>query len=434
MEVSIQAVPVAHAGSARPGSSGPLPGTGKGHIRGTHRLVSPRETVSRMRRMFPPLGITRVANVTGLDCIGVAVAMVVRPNGRSLSVTQGKGIDWDAASASGIMEAVELFHAEHITQPVRLASLNELRFSHTVAPIEKLPRLSLGLFHPSRTMLWIEGIDLVSSLPVTLPFELVHMNLTLPLPPGAGCFVVSSNGLASGNHALEAVSHGLCEVIERDAASLFRLYGPERQDDHRLDLGTVDDPDCCHVLSLFERAGLIAAAWEMTSDVGIPTFRCVIMDGCPNPFRKLPPMEGMGCHPSREIALLRALTEAAQARLTLIAGSRDDNNRPWYERSQHPGTFPDVLKRLRISGRRSFSSGPTYQNATFEEDVKLILERLAAVGLTQAIVVDLSKPEFGVPVVKVVVPGLEPYHRVVGCLPGERALRVLQANGGEPQS
>jgi ribosomal protein S12 methylthiotransferase accessory factor YcaO len=50
---------------------------------------------------------------------------------------------------------------------------------------------------------------------VWVPFELVSANYTLPLPQGSGCFQANSNGLASGNHRLEPIVHGLCEVIER---------------------------------------------------------------------------------------------------------------------------------------------------------------------------------------------------------------------------
>ncbi len=53
------------------------------------------------------MGISRVTNVTGLDTVGIPLVMVCRPNSRSISVSQGKGCDLDAAKASGVMESVE---------------------------------------------------------------------------------------------------------------------------------------------------------------------------------------------------------------------------------------------------------------------------------------------------------------------------------------
>jgi ribosomal protein S12 methylthiotransferase accessory factor len=60
----------------------------------------------------------------------------------------------------------------------------------------------------------------------------------------SGCFVPSSNGLDSGNHLLEAINHGICEVIERDANTLFGLCSDTRYAGAILGLDTVDDPGC----------------------------------------------------------------------------------------------------------------------------------------------------------------------------------------------
>jgi YcaO-like protein with predicted kinase domain len=415
---------------AGPEGAGP---TVKAFRQGTHRWIAPIDTLKRSRRLQEPLGITRAANVTGLDCIGIPVVMVCRPNARSLAVSQGKGLDLEAARASGLMESIELYHAERITLPLKLASFNELRCLHDVARIDGLPLISISAFHPNRTLLWIQGIDVFNSMPTWVPYELVHMNYTVPFPTGSGCFVMSSNGLASGNHALEAVSHGLCEVIERDAVTLFRFRSGREQAEMRVILDSIKDPDCRSVLEQYKRAGVTVGVWDATSDVGVATFRCVILDADPNPFRQLGPVEGMGTHPVREVSLLRALTEAAQGRLTLIAGSRDDNGRTRYGETRDPGLVQRARERLSQPAVRRFDETPTYVNDTFEEDVKLLLDRLRHVGLEQAIVVDLTKPEFGVPVVRVVVPGLETYHHVQGYVPGLRARRLLQARMEEAQ-
>ena len=91
---------------------------------------------------MPLMGITRVANVTGLDRIGVPVVMVCRPNARSLAVSQGKGIDLAAATASGLMEAAELYHAEHIERPLKLGSMPSSRIRIPSSIVDRLPRVS----------------------------------------------------------------------------------------------------------------------------------------------------------------------------------------------------------------------------------------------------------------------------------------------------
>ena len=79
----------------------------KGYTVDTHRTVSTQETMTRVSPFLQQMGITRIANVTGLDTIGIPVVMVTRPNSRSVAVSQGKGLSLTAAKASGVMEAIE---------------------------------------------------------------------------------------------------------------------------------------------------------------------------------------------------------------------------------------------------------------------------------------------------------------------------------------
>ncbi|WNG24791.1 hypothetical protein F0U62_12830 [Cystobacter fuscus] len=402
----------------------------KHFLAGTHRSVAPEQTVERVRPLLPVMGITRVANVTGLDAIGIPVVMVCRPNARSLSVSQGKGLSLDAARASGLMEAIELYHAETITLPLKLATRTELRFTHPLVDVDALPQLSVSPFHDDLRILWVEGWELMGGKPLWVPYEMVHTNYVLPLPPGSGAFVNSSNGLASGNHLLEAITHGICEVVERDATTLWYLGCEQTRRRTRVDLSTVDDAACLSVLEKYERAGIAVAVWETTTDVGLPSFLCTIADRTPDPLRLLYSSAGMGCHPSRGVALLRALTEAAQSRLTMIAGSRDDGGRGKYERTRDPETVRAVLAEMAEDGpSRDFRSIPTREHATVDEDLRWQLQRLYAAGIRQVAVVELTQRAFSIPVARVIIPGLETMHDVPGYVPGARARQVLEGRG-----
>src|SRR5690606_32133214 len=127
----------------------------------------------------------------------------------------------------------------------------------------------------------------------------------------------------------EAIVHGLCEVIERDAAALVS-DGAEHAAERRLDIESIDDPDCRAAVDAIRGAGLELAVWDITSDLGIAAFACQILEGPDGPGLVALPAEGHGCHPDRGVALLRALTEAAQTRLTAIAGGREDITRARY--------------------------------------------------------------------------------------------------------
>jgi YcaO-like protein with predicted kinase domain len=168
--------------------------------------------------------------------------------------------------------------------------------------------------------------------------------------------------------------------------------------------------------------------WDVTSDVGVATFACVMVDRQPNFVGQVYTSHGSGTHPSRAIALLRALTEAAQTRLTYIAGTRDDADREFFERSRHPARVARLTAELEAEGpRRLFAEVPNREHGDFEEDVRWQVERLAACGIDQVAAVELTREEFGVPVVRVIAPGLESLHGIPGYVAGARARAIIEA-------
>jgi YcaO-like protein with predicted kinase domain len=400
------------------------PAARKSCLRGTHRAVSPAETLARIRPLFARAGITRVADVTGLDRVGVPVAMAHRPDSRSVSVSPGKGLDLDAARASAAMEALEGWHAERVLRPVVYASRADLPPGHHVVDLDGLPRVAARPFDPHLALPWIEGRDLFAGRAVWLPFELVHTRYTHPLVPSSGAFALTSNGLASGNVPFEALAHALCEVVERDAVSLWRAGGARSLRATSLDLATVDDPDCRGVLARFERAGVEVGAWEVTADTGVATFACEVAERAGEHLRPFLPGFGSGTHPRRAIALLRALTEAAQTRLTTIAGARDDLRVAQYLRALDESQRESALARIATPPARTFSDAPDAHHDDFDGDLAWLLDRLSNAGIRQVVAVDLARPDVGIPVVRAVVPGLEGASDAPGVLPGARRRRV----------
>ena len=397
----------------------------KKHRAGTHRIVSPEETLESVRRYFPAMGITRVADITGLDVIGLPVVTVCRPNSRAVVVSLGKGLDLAAAKASGVMESIEAFMAERITQPLVLGSVNDLRSSHPLVDVDLLPRTTDSVYHPDAPILWIEGRELFTGTPRWVPYEMVHTAYTLPRPTGTGCFIATSNGLASGNHLLEAISHAICETVERDGATLHSVRAPEDAASCRIDPRTVDDPGCGEALDRLDRAGMSVAIWDMTSDVGIPAFICRIAERRQPPVVTAYDAEGMGCHPDRSVALLRALTEAAQSRLGFISGARDDVAGWDYADGMDQEAPPGAGGGSAREAARDFTAVPGFDGDSFDADVAWELAALRAAGISEVVAVDLTREEFGIPVVRVIVPGLEgPVTTVPNCRLGPRAMKL----------
>jgi YcaO-like protein with predicted kinase domain len=179
----------------------------KQYRKGTHRTCDPLETVRRYEPVAPVIGLTRLANITGLDVIGIPVWVGIRPNSRGLSTSQGKGLTDAAAKASALMESVENWHAENIDRPVRADSYEGLRRTMPVVDLDGLSYYEDAPPRPDLPMPWIEGYDLLRNETCWVPLECVSTNYVVSARlTSANSFVQSSNGLSSGNRLLEAIA------------------------------------------------------------------------------------------------------------------------------------------------------------------------------------------------------------------------------------
>src|SRR5688572_4211271 len=183
---------------------------------GTHRSISPAETIEKIRPTFKIAGITRLANITGLDRIGIPTVLSIRPNSRTLTVSSGKGLSLEAALASGAMEAIELFHAEECVLPTFRSPYKSLRVQYDCIPVKNLNLTRDAVFNESWPYSWTLGWDILNQHDVPVPASTIQMTFSIQRLTDLYSFQLTSNGLASGNNFLEAVSAGLLEVIERD--------------------------------------------------------------------------------------------------------------------------------------------------------------------------------------------------------------------------
>ena len=109
--------------------------------------------------------------------------------------------------------------------------------------------------------------------------------------------------------------------IERDATT---LYHARKGTSRPIDLASISSPVVLELIAQIRDAGFDLWLIDQTSDLGIPTFQAIIGDPSLDYSRHFDLATGYGCHPTAERALIRAITEAAQTRVTNIAGSRDD--------------------------------------------------------------------------------------------------------------
>lgn len=376
----------------------------KGFYHGTQRTVPPEATLARIREAAPIVGLTRLADVTGLDRIGIPTVVGHRPNAPTLAVSGGKGFTLQAATASAGMEAVEIWHAENLLVEVVVETHANLERDGLTMPRGHLPLTRHSLFDSARPEPWVWGWDIMASRRAAVPYACVSMGNTYHRPVSRWMpFAAGSNGLAGGNHLLEAVSAGLYEVVERDAIACSR-FAPGGMS-ARVALDSVTDPLVRSLIDQFDAAGVSPYLFDCTVDTCVPTYMAVVADRLD---ASMGLYRGYGAHLDPAIAMIRALTEAAQARLLLLAGSRDD----YFGRDQRINRFFgdgrrgdfDALAVTTDANRHASGSTDSFQG-----DIEVVLGRLRAAGLESAIVVDLTHPSLGIPVARVLVPGLEGY-------------------------
>jgi YcaO-like protein with predicted kinase domain len=369
----------------------------------------PSEAFNLLLPLIRSMGITRLADLTGLDRIGLPVVQAVRPMSLSNAVSQGKGVDLCAAAVSAIFESAETFCAERIdSMSVVDASADALAApegwfeSHLMSP---------AMSHWRQQVIpWVMGEDLDSHKTHPVPLELVHTAYVHPMLDHDGMFASSTSGLAAAFDGCDATLHGLLECVERDGlARASKVHGFFQH--FRLDIGTAEDEALIYLIELVRRAGMIVGLWHIEGAGGIPVVWCHLMEAEQSQFPIMPhPAEGSAASLSIETAASKAIMEAAQSRLAAIAGAREDMTRAAYPKYPDWGHI--------AAHRKLLNEGPaTLDFRKLQLDVlprngmwlPFMLSKLKAKGISSVLAVRLdTSPCHDIRVVKVLVPQLIP--------------------------
>lgn len=375
----------------------------KTYTKDGHRAVDPSTTLKRVEPLLTKAGITRVADITELDRIGIPVFSSIRPGAKegAISIYNGKGASREQARVSAIMEAMERYSAEPKDEKLRRDLMENMMSSeNAVDPRSLILPQMINLHVHHQPIAWVKGYDLMEGEDVWVPAAAVYhpysSNKDLQL------FRSNTNGLASGNNLEEAVLHGMCEVIERDAWSICEARRRPR--------GEIVVEEGCPVVSelleKFRSQGVEVHLKDLTSDVGIPTIAAAADD-----VRMKDPALlnlGVGTHLSPRVAAIRALTEVAQSRCTQIHGAREDTTKADLNRT----VGYERMKRLNAmyfspSTEVRMEDFPEFDTKDILEDIEVVLDHLLDRGFEQVIAVELTRPELGIPVVRMIVPGME---------------------------
>lgn len=381
----------------------------KVRIDGAQRACTPEQTLERMRPHFHAAGITRLAEITGLDRIGICVAQCIRPDAIVLAVDSGKGATPSAARCSAMMEGFERHVGE--TAPVRSIMATAAQLGD--AAETRLPLLSGAVVDPHIPQPWVEVYGLRSGKARYVPACAISLQARHPsgLPLAATPWASTSNGLSSGNTFAEAVAGGLYECIERDATAISQ----GKSNAPRVDLDTVTDSTVARLVRTIRKADVTPVLLDVTSDIGIPTYICYLIDiENGHGINK-----GYAAHLDPSVAQSRALTETIQARAVWIAGSRDDFLHERFEKVKAADNSA-MLAQLYRHPITSANAHTDRSGETFEADIDTLCAALNAAGIPEPLVYEFTH-DYPCSVVRVIVPTLEGY-KFDYSQPGPRAV------------
>jgi thiazole/oxazole-forming peptide maturase SagD family component len=221
---------------------------------------------------------------------------------------------------------------------------------------------------------------------------------------GPAAYQADSNGCAAGNTVEEAIVQGFLELVERDAYAIWwynRFQAPE------VDLDQFEDPYIRDLKAQLADAGRRLWVLDVTSDLGVPTYVAILhwmQNGQEN-------IEfGSGAHFDRRIAMLRSLTELNQfLSIGLMGGGTG-------EKSSLDGSTPLHLQEhpfLIPSGQQPPEPDPAVESVPLDDAREQVL---ACVDIARRagfdfLVLDQTRPDIEVPVVRVIVPGLRHFYR-----------------------
>ncbi|WP_441245970.1 TOMM precursor leader peptide-binding protein [Kitasatospora sp. McL0602] len=401
-----------------------------------HRALTPRRMLETYGHLIDPVtGVVKdiwrdprspgfVHNYVSGHNLALAPTTLggLRAGLRALS--GGKGLTAEEARVSALCEAVERYCGSwHGDEPVVRASYRELgkvavhpheiqhfderqhrdrerwNAEHHDSPFQQVP----STFDEAQVVDWTPVWSLAAGERRLVPTSLLYFSAV----QDGGLPTADSNGNAAGSSLEDAVLQGFLELVERDAVALW-WYNRTRQPAVDLDAFAATEPWLPGLREEYRKIGREVWVLDLTADLGIPVM-AALSRRTDKPAEDV--LFGFGAHLDPAVALRRALTELGQLLPAVIDATADGTGyavedrtaRSWWSTetvARQPYLWPDE----ELAPRRPDSWG--YQPRTdLKEDIEDITELTRRHGM-ELLVLDQTRPDIGLPVVRVIVPGL----------------------------
>lgn len=397
----------------------------KGYTLDQDKIFSPEETVRRFRDKLREVDLDILEETVRIDNGRLDIPIYFSVCGSDAEETigttkqMGKGGTPYQSEASAVMELAERFSFFSFCKNPENFIVDEYRnVKDRALPFEAIAKsvhddsneLDRAREVFSRLPLkWTIGYNMTREEEVLIPFDWF--------------FAINEfNGPSAGNCVEEAISQGICEIVERHVSS---IVSRDRLKTPAIDLGNLSDPLLVEMIGKYKKTGIKLFATDFSLDMGIPSVGALAYDPTTFP-EKSEIVWTAGTTPDPQKALSRALTEVAQ-----LAG--DFNSGSNYVASGLP-KFTDLAQAdfvIHPESEVDISTLPDISNDNIRVEVENCIAALARINM-DVIVINTMHSKLKIPAFYTIIPGAYFRERAVGTSVGMFSAKLI-AEGGDPE-
>ncbi|MDY7034831.1 MAG: YcaO-like family protein [Thermodesulfobacteriota bacterium] len=393
----------------------------KGYTLDQDKIYTPEETVRRFRKKLKEVDLDILKGTERIDNGRLDIPVYFSLCGKDAEDVigtkkqMGKGGTPQQSEASAVMELAERYSFFSFCQNPKNFFIDEYRnLKDRALPFESIALSvhdnsdDLGLAKEifSRLPLkWTWGYNLTRQEESFIPFNWFYS-------------INEFNGPSAGNCVEEAISQGICEIVERHVSSLIsrkRLRTPA------INIKSITDPLVLEMIQKYRRVGVKLFISDFSLDTGIPSLGVLAYDPATFPGGS-EIVWTAGTSPDPQKALSRALTEVAQL-------SGDFNTGSNYVASGLPkfNNLEDAGFVLRPNMEIDISQLPDLSNDNIKVEVENCISSLASIGM-EVIVVDIMHHQLEIPAFYTVIPGAHFRERAAGTSVGMFSGKLIAEN------
>jgi ribosomal protein S12 methylthiotransferase accessory factor len=385
------------------------------------KILPPEETVVRFKNKLKKVDLDILEYTVRIDKGRLDIPVYFSSCGKDAieiigtKKQMGKGATPHQAEASAVMELAERFSFFSFCKNPENFFVEKYRnLKENVIPFEMIAQsvhdnsedlnLSRKIFE-DLPLKWTKAFNLTRNQNILIPFNWFYT-------------INEFNGPSAGNCVEEALSQGICEIVERHVSSMIsqnHLRVPA------IRANSVTDPLVREMIEKYKRAGINIFISDFSLDMGIPSVGVLAYD--PSTFPKRSEIVWTaGTTPDPEKALSRALTEVAQ-----LAGDFDTASK--YVASGLPKLtrIEDAEFIINPGKRIDIQMLPKLSNENIKIEVENCISVLAKKGM-EVIVVDTMHPLIDIPAFYTIIPGAHFRERSLGTSVGMFSAKILTEN------